>query len=66
MNANIQEYIKDIAAQINEFYIEQYEAEIRTYKTAEIKKLVKEEYKEELEYIYSLLGKIENVLTSRI
>lgn len=65
MKANIKECIKNIAEQIREYYTEQYEAEIKTYKTAEMKNLVKEEYTEELEYIYSLLNKIENVLNSR-
>lgn len=65
MNANIQDYIKNIAEQIREYYAKQCTAEIKTYKTAEIKNLVKEEYTEELNYIYSLLKKIENLLTSR-
>lgn len=65
MNANIQEYIKNIAEQIREYYTEQCNAELKTYKTAEIKNLVQEEYTEELEYIYSLLEKIENLLNSR-
>ena len=64
MNANIQEYIKNIAEQIREYYTEQCNAELKTYKTAEIKNLVQEEYTEELEYIYSLLEKIENLLNS--
>lgn len=65
MNANIKDYIKNIAEQIREYYTEQCNAEIKTYKTAEIKNLVKEEYIDELNYIYSLLNKIENLLTSR-
>ena len=66
MNAEkIKECIKSTAEQIREYYAEQCNAEIKTYKTAEIKNLVKEEYTEELEYIYSLLKKIENVLNSR-
>lgn len=65
MNANIKEYIKNIAEQIREYYTEQYHAEIKTYKTAEMRNLVKEEYTEELGYIYSLLEKIESLLNSR-
>ena len=65
MNANIKDYIKNIAEQIREYYTEQCNAELKTYKTVEIKNLVQEEYTEELEYIYSLLEKIENLLNSR-
>lgn len=65
MDANIKENIKNLAEQIREYYTEQYNAEIKTYKTAEIKNLVKEEYIEELEYIYSLLNKIESILDSK-
>lgn len=65
MNANIKEYIQNIAEQIREYYAEQFNAEIKTYKTAEMKNLVKEEYIDELNYIYSLLEKIESLLNSR-
>ncbi len=65
MNANIHDYIKSLAEQIREYYTEQYNAEIKTYKTAEFKNLVKEEYTEELSYIYSLLEKIESLLDGR-
>ena len=65
MSANIQEHIKNIAELIREYYTEQYKAEIKTYKTAEIKNLVQEEYTEELEFIYSLLETIERLLNNR-
>ena len=65
MNAKIKENIKSLAEQIREYYTEQFNAEIKTYKTAEIKNLVKEEYTEELEYIYILLNKINNLLNNR-
>lgn len=65
MNADIKEYIKSLAEQIREYYTEQYNAELKTYKTAEFKNLVKEEYTEELEYIYSLLTKIESLVNGR-
>ena len=65
MNAEIKENIKSLAEQIREYYMEQFNAEIKTYKTAEIKNLVKEECTEELEYIYILLNKINNLLNNR-
>lgn len=65
MNANIKDYIKSLAEQIREYYTEQCNAELKTYKTADIKNLVQEEYTEELEYIYSLLNKIESLLNGR-
>ena len=48
MNANIKDYIKSLAEQIREYYTEQCNAELKTYKTADIKNLVQEEYTEEL------------------
>ena len=65
MNANIKEYIQNIAEQIREYYAKQCNDELKTYKTAEIKNLVKEEYIDELNHIYSLLNKIEKLLNSR-
>lgn len=65
MIKNIKQFVKDFADQITDYYEKQYEIDSQNYQSKEIKDLLKDEYKRDLDCIYSSLSMIQSLMEDR-
>ena len=65
MIKNIKQFVKDFADQITDYYENQYEIDAQNYQSQEIKDLLKDEYKKDLDCIYSSLSMIQSLMEDR-
>ncbi len=65
MIKNIKQFVKDFADQITDYYEKQYEIDSQNYQSQEIKELLKDEYKRDLDCIYSSLSMIQSLMEDR-
>ena len=66
MIKNIKQFVKDFADQITDYYEKQYEIDSQNYQSQEIKELLKDEYKRDLDCIYSSLSMIQSLMEDRL
>lgn len=66
MIKNIKQFVKDFADQITDYYEKQYEIDSQNYQSQEIKDLLKDEYKRDLDCIYSSLSMIQSLMEDRL
>lgn len=65
MIKSIKQFVKDFADQITDYYEKQYEIDSQNYQSQEIKDLLKDEYKRDLDCIYSSLSMIQSLMEDR-
>ena len=65
MIKDIKQFVKDFADQITDYYEKQYEIDSQNYQSQEIKELLKDEYKRDLDCIYSSLSMIQSLMEDR-
>ena len=65
MIKNIKQFVKEFADQITDYYEKQYEIDSQNYQSQEIKELLKDEYKRDLDCIYSSLSMIQSLMEDR-
>ena len=65
MIKSIKQFVKDFADQITDYYEKQYEIDSQNYQSQEIKDLLKDEYKKDLDCIYSSLSMIQSLMEDR-
>ena len=65
MIKSIKQFVKDFADQITDYYEKQYEIDSQNYQSQEIKELLKDEYKRDLDCIYSSLSMIQSLMEDR-
>lgn len=64
--SNIKQFIKGIGDQIQEYYDHQFNIESEQYKTQKFKNMLRKEYKEDLDCIYSSLSSIQTLMEDRL
>ena len=65
MIKDIKQFVKDFADQITDYYEKQYEIDSQNYHTQDIKDLLRDEYKKDLNCIYSSLSMIQSLMEDR-